>query len=72
VSNLQYVQANRHRVVAYPATAAPISSRSAKLRSDSLFASAACRPGKPTGYGLAEPFPAGFLAQQAHAFHRML
>ena len=37
---------------------------------DSLFGTADRRPGKPAGYGLADPFPAGFLAQQAHAFRR--
>jgi sterol desaturase/sphingolipid hydroxylase (fatty acid hydroxylase superfamily) len=37
---------------------------------DYLFGTADRRPGKPAGYGLADPFPAGFLAQQAHAFRR--
>jgi sterol desaturase/sphingolipid hydroxylase (fatty acid hydroxylase superfamily) len=37
---------------------------------DTLFGTADRRPGKPAGYGLAEPFPAGFLAQQAHAFRQ--
>lgn len=37
---------------------------------DYLFGTADRRPGKPAGYGLAEPFPDGFLAQQAHAFRR--
>lgn len=37
---------------------------------DHLFGTADRRPGKPAGYGLAEPFPGGFLAQQAHAFRR--
>ena len=37
---------------------------------DYLFGTIDRRPGKPSGYGLADPFPAGFLAQQAHAFRR--
>ena len=37
---------------------------------DYLFGTVDRRSGKPTGYGLADPFPAGFLAQQAHAFRR--
>lgn len=37
---------------------------------DHLFGTADRRPGKPAGYGLADPFPDGFLAQQAHAFRR--
>jgi sterol desaturase/sphingolipid hydroxylase (fatty acid hydroxylase superfamily) len=37
---------------------------------DYLFGTADRRPGKPAGYGLADPFPDGFLAQQAHAFRR--
>jgi sterol desaturase/sphingolipid hydroxylase (fatty acid hydroxylase superfamily) len=37
---------------------------------DLVFGTADRRPGKPAGYGLAEPFPDGFLAQQAHAFRR--
>jgi sterol desaturase/sphingolipid hydroxylase (fatty acid hydroxylase superfamily) len=37
---------------------------------DYLFGTADRRPGRPAGYGLADPFPAGFLAQQAHAFRR--
>jgi sterol desaturase/sphingolipid hydroxylase (fatty acid hydroxylase superfamily) len=37
---------------------------------DHLFGTADRRPGKPAGYGLAESFPDGFLAQQAHAFRR--
>ncbi|HEY6178094.1 MAG TPA: sterol desaturase family protein [Kofleriaceae bacterium] len=37
---------------------------------DHLFGTVDRRPGKPRGYGLAESFPAGFLAQQAHAFRR--
>jgi sterol desaturase/sphingolipid hydroxylase (fatty acid hydroxylase superfamily) len=38
---------------------------------DYLFGTADPRHGKPTGYGLADPFPTGFLAQQAHAFRRL-
>ena len=37
---------------------------------DYLFGTADRRPGRPAGYGLAESFPDGFLAQQAHAFRR--
>jgi sterol desaturase/sphingolipid hydroxylase (fatty acid hydroxylase superfamily) len=37
---------------------------------DYLFRTADRRPGKPAGYGLADPFPDRFLAQQAHAFRR--
>ena len=37
---------------------------------DYLFGTIDRRPGKPRGYGLADPFPEGFLAQQAHAFRR--
>ena len=37
---------------------------------DYLFGTIDRRPGKPSGYGLAESFPAGFLAQQSHAFRR--
>ena len=37
---------------------------------DTLFGTIDRRPGKPSGYGLADPFPAGFLAQQTHAFRR--
>jgi sterol desaturase/sphingolipid hydroxylase (fatty acid hydroxylase superfamily) len=37
---------------------------------DYLFGTIDRRPGKPAGYGLADPFPAGFLAQQAHPFRR--
>jgi sterol desaturase/sphingolipid hydroxylase (fatty acid hydroxylase superfamily) len=37
---------------------------------DYLFGTADRRPGRPAGYGLADPFPDGFLAQQAHAFRR--
>ena len=37
---------------------------------DYLFGTADRRAGKPAGYGLAEPFPDGFWAQQAHAFRR--
>lgn len=37
---------------------------------DYLFGTIDRRPGKPSGYGLADPFPVGFLAQQAHAFRR--
>lgn len=37
---------------------------------DHLFGTAEARPGKPAGYGLADGFPDGFLAQQAHAFRR--
>ena len=37
---------------------------------DYLFGTVERRPGKPSGYGLADPFPAGFLAQQARAFRR--
>jgi sterol desaturase/sphingolipid hydroxylase (fatty acid hydroxylase superfamily) len=37
---------------------------------DYLFGTADRPPHKPSGYGLAEPFPAGFFAQQAHAFRR--
>ena len=39
---------------------------------DYLFRTIDRRPGKPSGYGLADPFPEGFLAQQAHAFRRRL
>jgi len=37
---------------------------------DHLFGTAEVPARKPSGYGLAEPFPRGFLAQQAHAFRR--
>lgn len=37
---------------------------------DHLFGTADRRPGRPAGYGLADPFPTRFLAQQAHAFRR--
>jgi sterol desaturase/sphingolipid hydroxylase (fatty acid hydroxylase superfamily) len=37
---------------------------------DTLFGTAELPARKPAGYGLAEPFPAGFVAQQAHAFRR--
>lgn len=37
---------------------------------DHLFGTVDRRPGKPSGYGLADPFPDGFLAQQARAFRR--
>lgn len=39
---------------------------------DYLFGTADRRPGRPAGYGLAEPFPRGFIAQQAHAFRRRI
>jgi sterol desaturase/sphingolipid hydroxylase (fatty acid hydroxylase superfamily) len=35
---------------------------------DYLFGTASRPDTKPSGYGLAEPFPRGFLRQQAHAF----
>ena len=35
---------------------------------DYLFGTAELPARRPAGYGLAEPFPTGFLAQQAHAF----
>jgi hypothetical protein len=35
---------------------------------DRLFASAYLPPEKPSGYGIVEPFPEGYLAQQAHLF----
>jgi sterol desaturase/sphingolipid hydroxylase (fatty acid hydroxylase superfamily) len=35
---------------------------------DWLFCSAYLPVGKPSGYGLADPFPNGYLAQVAHAF----
>jgi sterol desaturase/sphingolipid hydroxylase (fatty acid hydroxylase superfamily) len=37
---------------------------------DYLFGTVHRPPRKPAGYGLVEPFPAGFLAQQAYAFRR--
>ncbi|MCE9576251.1 MAG: sterol desaturase family protein [Deltaproteobacteria bacterium] len=37
---------------------------------DWLFGTAYLPPEKPDGYGLADPFPSGFLAQQAYAFRR--
>jgi sterol desaturase/sphingolipid hydroxylase (fatty acid hydroxylase superfamily) len=37
---------------------------------DYLFGTVDRPSRKPRGYGLAEPFPTGFLAQQAHAFRR--
>jgi len=37
---------------------------------DYLFGTADLPARRPAGYGLAEPFPTGFLAQQAHAFRR--
>jgi sterol desaturase/sphingolipid hydroxylase (fatty acid hydroxylase superfamily) len=37
---------------------------------DWLFGTADLPATKPTGYGLADPFPTGFLAQQAYAFRR--
>lgn len=39
---------------------------------DHLFGTADLPARKPAGYGLAEPFPRGFLAQQAHAFRRRM
>jgi sterol desaturase/sphingolipid hydroxylase (fatty acid hydroxylase superfamily) len=38
---------------------------------DHLFGTVDRRTGKPSGYGLEEPFPDRFLAQQAHAFRRL-
>ena len=37
---------------------------------DHLFGTADLPAHKPAGYGLTDPFPRGFLAQQAHAFRR--
>lgn len=37
---------------------------------DHLFGTADLPDRKPAGYGLTDPFPPGFLAQQAHAFRR--
>ncbi len=37
---------------------------------DYLFGTADRPPTKPSGYGLADPFPTGFFAQQAEAFRR--
>lgn len=37
---------------------------------DYLFGTADLPAHKPAGYGLTDPFPPGFLAQQAHAFRR--
>jgi sterol desaturase/sphingolipid hydroxylase (fatty acid hydroxylase superfamily) len=37
---------------------------------DHLFGTASVPDHKPAGYGLTDPFPPGFLAQQAHAFRR--
>jgi sterol desaturase/sphingolipid hydroxylase (fatty acid hydroxylase superfamily) len=37
---------------------------------DHLFGTSEVPARKPAGYGLAEPFPPGFLAQQAFAFRR--
>jgi sterol desaturase/sphingolipid hydroxylase (fatty acid hydroxylase superfamily) len=37
---------------------------------DHLFGTADLPDKKPAGYGLTDPFPPGFLAQQAHAFRR--
>lgn len=37
---------------------------------DHLFGTADLPDRKPAGYGLSDPFPSGFLAQQAHAFRR--
>lgn len=37
---------------------------------DHAFGTADRPARKPAGYGLADPFPTGFLAQQAHAFRR--
>lgn len=37
---------------------------------DHVFGTADLPARKPAGYGLTDPFPAGFLAQQAHAFRR--
>jgi sterol desaturase/sphingolipid hydroxylase (fatty acid hydroxylase superfamily) len=37
---------------------------------DHLFGTADLPARKPAGYGLADPFPTGFIAQQAHAFRR--
>jgi sterol desaturase/sphingolipid hydroxylase (fatty acid hydroxylase superfamily) len=37
---------------------------------DYLFGTAHRPPGKPSGYGIVEYFPTGFLAQQAYAFRR--
>jgi sterol desaturase/sphingolipid hydroxylase (fatty acid hydroxylase superfamily) len=37
---------------------------------DWLFGTAYLPASKPAGYGIVEPFPSGFLAQQAYAFRR--
>jgi sterol desaturase/sphingolipid hydroxylase (fatty acid hydroxylase superfamily) len=37
---------------------------------DLLWGTAYRPPGKPSGYGIREPFPSGFLAQQLHLFAR--
>jgi sterol desaturase/sphingolipid hydroxylase (fatty acid hydroxylase superfamily) len=37
---------------------------------DYLFGTVHRPAGKPSGYGIVEPFPGGFLAQQAYAFRR--
>jgi sterol desaturase/sphingolipid hydroxylase (fatty acid hydroxylase superfamily) len=37
---------------------------------DYLFGTVHRPPGKPSGYGIVEYFPSGFLAQQAYAFRR--
>jgi sterol desaturase/sphingolipid hydroxylase (fatty acid hydroxylase superfamily) len=35
---------------------------------DWMFGTAHLPAGKPVAYGIAEPFPSGYLAQQLHAF----
>jgi sterol desaturase/sphingolipid hydroxylase (fatty acid hydroxylase superfamily) len=35
---------------------------------DWLFGTAFRPPRKPSGFGITEPFPSGYLAQQVHAF----
>ncbi|HSY41799.1 MAG TPA: sterol desaturase family protein, partial [Polyangia bacterium] len=35
---------------------------------DWLFGTAHLPPGKPSGYGISEPFPKGYLRQQLHLF----
>ncbi|HET9626342.1 MAG TPA: hypothetical protein VFP84_33505 [Kofleriaceae bacterium] len=37
---------------------------------DHLFGTADLPDRKPAGYGLSDPLPSSFLAQQAHAFRR--
>lgn len=57
-----------HHAIDYPGDGANYGTKLAIW--DHLFGTAFLPPRKPAGYGLADPFPEGFFAQQAHAFRR--